>query len=178
MSPQSFVEQLHKNFLLFDQHFRQLSNDQIQKKLNPGVWSIAENIEHIIKVNSSYLPVFTAIAQDTYVRPLMSRLPIVTKKFGTMILKAVSRNREKKMKTFPLWEPSQSNFQEPLSHLLENHQTIGTLALQINPHIQRGVVIASPASKMIVYSVDDALTIIIEHELRHLEQAKELLQQL
>jgi hypothetical protein len=178
MSPQSFVEQLHKNYLLFDQQFKQLSNDKMQKKPNPGVWSIAENIEHIIKVNASYFSVFTAIAEGTYVRPFVSRLPLVTKKFGTMILKAVSRNREKKMKTFPLWEPSQSNFQEPLSHLLENHQTIGTLVLGITPQIQRGVVIASPASKMIVYSVDDALTIIIEHELRHLEQAKELLRQL
>lgn len=178
MPAEKFVEQLHENYLLFNQQFGGLSDDQIQKKLNPVTWSIAENIDHIIKVNSTYIPIFKAIDAHTYTRPFMSRIPLVTKKFGSMILNAVSRNRTKKMKTFPIWEPSQSKIENPISQLLENHQTIGTLALTISKAVQMGIVIASPASSMIVYSLEDALSIIVEHEIRHFEQAKELLSRL
>lgn len=178
MSPQQFVEQLHENYHLYHHHFGTLSSDQIQKKMNSGTWSVAENIEHVIKVNSTYVPVFNSIQNGTYSRPFMSRLPLATKKFGAMILKAVSRNREKKMKTFPIWEPTQSRFENPLSQLLENHQTLASLVLNIGKIGKNGTVIASPASSIIVYSFEDALSIIIEHELRHLEQAKEFLSRL
>ena len=178
MNSQQFVKSLHENYLQFERNFKSLSEDQIQKKVNAATWSIAENIDHIVKVNSTYIPIFTAIENGTYSRPFMSRLPMVTKRFGAMIFNAVSRTRTKKMKTFPIWEPSQSYVQNPLSMMLENHQSLGTLAVNISSAVQMGLVIASPASKVIVYTLDDALSIIIEHELRHLEQAKELLERL
>jgi hypothetical protein len=40
--------------------------------------------------------------------------------------------------------------------------------------VNRGEVISSPANKMIVYKLETAFEIIVTHELRHLEQAKEM----
>ncbi len=44
--------------------------------------------------------------------------------------------------------------------------------------IGKGAVISSPANKNIVYKLETAFDIIVSHEERHLEQAKEVLQQL
>ena len=41
--------------------------------------------------------------------------------------------------------------------------------------IKKEVVIASPANKNIVYKLSTAFDVIVTHELRHLEQAKEVL---
>ncbi len=41
--------------------------------------------------------------------------------------------------------------------------------------VEAGVVISSPANKNIVYKLEKAFDIIIIHEQRHLEQAKEVL---
>jgi hypothetical protein len=41
--------------------------------------------------------------------------------------------------------------------------------------VAKGTVIASPANKNIVYKLETAFDIIVSHEQRHLEQAKEVL---
>jgi hypothetical protein len=48
----------------------------------------------------------------------------------------------------------------------------------MHPYLNGKTVIASPASKMIVYTLDTAFDIIVTHERRHLEQAREVLRQL
>jgi hypothetical protein len=42
--------------------------------------------------------------------------------------------------------------------------------------VEKGVVISSPANKNIVYKLETAFDIIVSHEQRHFEQAKEILQ--
>jgi hypothetical protein len=41
--------------------------------------------------------------------------------------------------------------------------------------LEKGTVISSPANKYIVYKLETAFDIIVAHEERHLEQAKEVL---
>jgi hypothetical protein len=45
---------------------------------------------------------------------------------------------------------------------------------QLEPLIEKNVTIHSPAGKMIVYKLEKAFDIIVSHERRHLNQAREL----
>ena len=83
------------------------------------------------------------------------------------------------MKTFPIWEPSTSEIsgdiidrfsrhQEALKHLIESSEDL----------VAAGTVISSPANKHLVYKLETAFDIIIAHEQRHFEQAREVLAKL
>jgi hypothetical protein len=81
------------------------------------------------------------------------------------------------MKTFPIWEPSTSHVIADILNRFQNHQN--ELAKKIEDakeDVANGVVISSPANKNIVYKLETAFDIIVSHEQRHLEQAREVLQ--
>jgi hypothetical protein len=54
----------------------------------------------------------------------------------------------------------------------------GTKEIDINSQdlVDKGTIISSPANKIIVYKLEIAFDIIVAHEKRHLEQAREVLQ--
>lgn len=154
-----------------------LSTEQLNWKPNPETWSIAQNIDHLIVVNETYYPVLASLKEGTYKTPFIARLGFMVSFLGKTVLNAVKPDRKKKMKTFQVWEPTVSRIKDDILHKFEKHQ--GELKRQIETSkdlVENGTVISSPANKNIVYKLETAFDIIVSHEQRHLEQAKEVLQ--
>ncbi len=156
--------------------FGNLSGEDLNKKPSPGQWSIAQNLDHLIVINESYYPIFKQLHEGTFQLPFMGKLGFYVKWVGNMILKAVEPERSKKIKTQSIWEPSTSTIDADIVEKFVAHQE------QLKKHIQScsgfieaGVVIYSPASKAILYTLEQAFTIIVSHEKRHLGQAREVL---
>ena len=157
--------------------FGSLSTEQLNWKPNPQTWSIAQNIDHLIVVNETYYPVLTSLKEGTYKTPFIARLGFMVSFLGKTVLNAVKPDRKKKMKTFPVWEPTISQVKDDILDNFKKHQ--GELSRQIETSkdlVEKGTVISSPANKNIVYKLETAFDIIVSHEQRHLEQAKEILQ--
>jgi hypothetical protein len=172
----SEIDQLVATFI---DEFGGLSEDQLNWKPDAKSWSIAQNIDHLITINQSYFPAIDAVRQGTHSTPLHGRIPFLAKLLGNTILAAVHPDRRKKMKTFPLWEPNQSRVAGTILDDFERHQAeLKAVIETMHPYLNGKTVIASPASKMIVYTLDTAFDIIVTHERRHLEQAREVLRQL
>ncbi|MBK6365237.1 MAG: DinB family protein [Saprospiraceae bacterium] len=160
----------------FQTHFGGLSKEELNWKPNPAVWSIAQNIDHLIVVNKSYYPTFEALKKGNYKPPFMARIGWIVSYIGTKILDAVHPDRRNKMKTFPIWEPEKSSVDGDILSSFENQQAeLAQKTEDLRDQIQKGMVISSPANRYIVYTLETALNIIISHEKRHLEQAKEVL---
>lgn len=80
------------------------------------------------------------------------------------------------MKTFPIWEPSTSTVSDDILKRFEMHQNELQQKMEdAKGLIEQGVVISSPANRNIVYTLETAFDIIVSHEQRHMEQAKEIL---
>ena len=80
------------------------------------------------------------------------------------------------MKTFPIWEPSKSEISDDILERFINHQSeLKELIKNSEDLLARRSVICSPANKNIVYKLETAFDIIVTHEQRHFEQAKEVL---
>lgn len=95
---------------------------------------------------------------------------------GKTVLNAVQPDRKKKMKTFPIWEPANSQVKDDIIDQFKNHK--GELKRQIETSkelVEKETVISSTATKNIVYKLETAFDIIVFHEQRHFEQAKEIL---
>ncbi len=159
--------------------FGRLTSEQLNWKPNSSTWSIAQNLNHLIVVNETYFPVFSSIKIGGYKKPFITRINFIVRFFGNTILNAVNPNRQKKMKTFPIWEPTNIKLIDGIIEKFEIHQR--KLKQKINDAkelVGKGIVISSPANRYIVYNLETAFDIIVSHEQRHFEQAKELLAQM
>ena len=80
------------------------------------------------------------------------------------------------MKTFSIWEPSAIVTNASILEQFEKHQEeLKKLITQSMDLVEAGTIISSPANRLIVYKLETAFDIIVTHEQRHFEQAKDLL---
>lgn len=162
----------------FKSQFGYLNESQLHWKGFQDEWSISQNMSHLIQVNSSYFPIFDAIQSGSYKPPIMARFGPVVRLFETLVLRAVQPDRKNKMKTFPKWEPD-PKFPGNSVELFEKHQEkLKEYIRAIDPNTVSKIVIASPAKRTVVYSLEAALNIIVTHEQRHLMQSLEILNRL
>jgi uncharacterized damage-inducible protein DinB len=156
--------------------FGSLTPDQLNWKPDTNTWSIAQNLDHLIVVNETYFPVLSSLKEGTYKLPFIAKFGFMVSFLGDTVLKAVQPDRKKKMKTFPIWEPGMSHFGDDILKRFENHQRELKQEIQDSKElIEKNTIISSPANKNIVYRLATAFEIIVAHEQRHLEQAKEVL---
>jgi len=159
----------------FKTEFGSLSVEQLNWKPNPQTWSIAQNIHHLIVINQSYYPVINAVRAGNYKTPFIGKVGFMVNFFGKMLLTVVQPDRKRKMKTFAIWEPKSSDFSTDIIKDFEAEQAaLKQLIATCGNLLNNGTVICSPANKNIVYKLETAFDIIIAHEQRHFEQAKEV----
>lgn len=174
-----WIQELDKITQDFEMLFSNLTKEELNWRPYPGCWSIKQNLEHLILVNETYYPILASLKNNTYKPPFIAKSGFIVSFLGKTVLNAVQPDRKKKMKTFPLWEPSFSEVNSDILLMFKNHQA--DLQQKIADSIdlvKKGVIISSPAKRMIVYKLETAFDIIVNHELRHLEQAKEILRKL
>jgi len=155
-----------------NEKFGALSKEQLFAQPDPKRWSIAQNLQHLIQVNESYFPIFNRLEKRDLPQPFIGKIAFFRKLFGNMIYQSVSDGGKKKVKTFPLWEPSILEKEEDiLGKFLEQQEALKQWIERLQPFIEKEAVIHSPANKLIVYTLPKALDIIVAHERRHLDQA-------
>jgi DinB superfamily len=168
------LDKITRQFLT---EFGTLTNEQMNWKPNSDTWSIAQNLDHLIVVNETYYPVLSSLKEGKYKTPFIAKIGFIVSFLGKTVLKAVQPDRKKKMKTFPIWEPDTSKVSDDILKRFENHHNELKQKIEESKElVEKGTIISSPANRNIVYKLETAFDIIVSHEQRHLEQAKEILQ--
>jgi len=176
MLTDKWTQQIDQTTHDFERMVGSLSKEALNYKPSPQVWSIAQNMHHLIVINESYFPVLDKLRNKNYELPWIGKVSFLVNFLGKVVLRAVNPDRRKKMKTFPIWEPSSSDFEMSILNDFKDHQQkLKQYIINSKELLEKGVVISSPANRNIVYKLDKAFDIIVTHERRHLEQAKELL---
>ena len=171
-----FIDQTTKDFV---DGFGTLSKKEMNWKPDAQTWSIGQNIDHLIVINSTYFPVFEKLHAGTYRTPFTGKINFLVNYFGNFILRSVQPEQAKKIKTFPIWEPAYSDLSEGLLDQFVAHQeTLKEHFKKAYNLLQKDVVISSPANQYIVYRLSKAFDIIVAHEQRHFLQAKAILEQM
>ncbi|MEM1000334.1 MAG: DinB family protein [Bacteroidota bacterium] len=160
-------------------HCHPLTADELWKPPAPGSWSVVEVIQHLLLVNRSYFPVFSALEAENYRKPLLARSRMLAGLIGRMILKSVATDNPRKIQTFPVWEPILEQKLPPPAGIPEHYQLTEFRRQQtelrkwLRNHptlIDANPIICSPASRKVFYPLQMALEIIVSHEERHLRQ--------
>ena len=171
-----WTNQIDKNTADFLTLFSSLTSEQLNWKPNIQTWSIAQNIDHLIVINTTYFPVLADLKSGAYKLPFIARFSFTVNFLGKTVFSAVQADRKKKMKTFKIWEPATSQIPIDILDRFVKHQDELKKQIEASSElIRKGTIISSPANRNIVYKLETAFDIIVTHEQRHLEQAKEVL---
>ena len=171
-----FFQQINAVNKQVEHHFLNLSPGQLNWKPAPEKWSIAQCIDHLIVLNSTYFPIFDQLLQGQYKLGFWQTLNPLKKTFGRMMIKSLGPESAKKFITPRIFEPSSSHVRDTVVMDFIFHQDIlKKYFSQLQQLDTTNTVIASPASPLITYSVSDAMQIITGHEQRHINQAIQIL---
>lgn len=175
MDTQHWTQQIDSTTRDFVDNFKDLSEKELNWKPSASAWSIAQNVHHLITINQTYNPVVKSVREGSYQLPWIGKWRFMVNFFGNTVLKSVGPDRQRRMKTFPLWEPSMSNIDGNILEQFKIHQEeLKDLIQSSADLLDRDVIVSSPANKNIVYTLKCAFDIIVTHERRHLNQAKEV----
>ena len=156
--------------------FQSLSENQLNWKVTNESWSIAECVDHLYVTNKLYFDEFEKQFSKKQLTTDTSKANVKHKFISKFIIKSVDPNNLKKVKTFPVFQPSRSYHSKDIIARFSDLQNefINLLSsikdLDLNKYIM-----SSPANKFIKENFCDVLEIIRLHDKRHFNQVKKIL---
>jgi hypothetical protein len=128
-------------------------------------------------MNSLYFPLLASLRTEPPSRGLWERYSPFSGLLGKLLIKTLSPEYPKGMKTSPKAEPSNSQM-DGIVQRFARHQ--GDLIAHYRgiPHSldRERTIVTSPLLRWVTYSLDDCLTILVVHEKRHFLQARRVME--
>lgn len=157
--------------------FGELTPEQLNWKPGADRWSVAQCLDHLVTANESYFPIFEQVLNGDLQTTVWQRLPWFPSLWGKMLLNAVSPETARKSKAPKMFQPESSNLDGAILQRFLDQQTrtIGYMEASTDLDLE-GIIIPSPVTNLISYSLIDAYRIIVAHEKRHLLQAKRVME--
>jgi hypothetical protein len=153
--------------------FGNLSAEQLNWKPNASEWGVGQCFDHLITTNDLYLANIQKVADGTHQNNWFSIIPFFPNLVGQQLKKAVSPDSVKKIKTFPVFEPSLSDISDAIIEDFGKHQDrLISLMEAVKDQNIRKIKIPTPISEAVNVRLSDALEVIVMHERRHFNQAK------
>lgn len=158
-------------------HFGKLLPAQLNWKPTERSWSVAQCFDHLITTHSLYFPLFQKLESGTVTPSFWERNSPFSGFFGRSLIRSLSPENQKKMKTSSKAQPSVSEIDGRIIEHYCKHQDqlvnhLQKIPLDINPV---KTIVTSPLLGFITYSLDDCFTILVVHGQRHFGQAKRVM---
>jgi hypothetical protein len=156
--------------------FSGLSEAQLNWKPSPEKWSVGECIDHLIVSNKQYFPALEKITKGGHKNSLWQSLSPLSGLWGSFLIKAVSPDNVKKVKTAKVFYPSSSMIHKNIiDEFAACNLKVTELMRKLENYDLKKIKISSPVSAFITYSLIDTLKIITYHEARHINQAERVI---
>jgi uncharacterized damage-inducible protein DinB len=154
------------------QSFAALTYDQLNWKPAADAWSIGQCLDHLVVSDSLYFPAFKRITSGNFRMNWWQNWNPFSNLFAKMLITSTGERVNKKLKSPRVFTPTASDV---LAGMVQNYQAnLDKLTNYIsecrNTDIDK-VQITSPVSRVITYSLRSAITILVHHEHRHVNQA-------
>ena len=175
---QEYVTDISKISRQVETEFGALTAEQLNWQQNPEKWSVAQCLEHLIKINNSYFPVFEQIISNNKKTSFLESLLFLAHFFGKILLKELDPQQAKKHKTTERYLPAQSAISSDIvAQFVAHQEELARYLQQLNAIDHHKTILTSPVASFITYSLKDAAAIIVVHEQRHILQAQTVMQQ-
>lgn len=174
--PENIIEAIDAVTALFENEFDQLTIAAVNLKTNKYSWSIAQNIQHIIRFNESFFPQILKADTSGYKYSWKSYCKPLNTFLANAITKSLQQDNKRKIKTLPIWLPEKGTTQHNiLINLQQHHQLLKTVYGHATELVENKKLIASPGNSWIYFPADGLFKLMLAHELRHYKQARTVL---
>jgi|SRR5690606_8605114 len=154
--------------------FGELTAEQLNWKPDLGRWSVAQCFDHLITTQTFYFPVLDRLASGSYSPTAWERYSPFSGLFGRMLIRALDPKNAMKTKTASKSMPSGSDLGGEIIRRFVAHQDelVGRIRALPAGLATNSVIITSPLSGFVTYSLDDSFAMIVVHARRHVGQAE------
>jgi len=157
--------------------FGGLSEEELNRRPGDGGWSVAQCLDHLITINTLYFPLLDSMRVGPPTSTAWERFSPLSGLFGRLLVKTLSPDSRKTLKTTRKAMPSSSTIDAGIIDRFAEHQEaliqrVRGIATSVDPD---RTIVTSPLAGFITYSLADCLTLLAVHERRHLAQAKRVL---
>lgn len=160
-----------------EQEFGDLSVEQINWKPDRDQWSIGQCFDHLIKSNQAYYPTFEKVVRREKKSTFWERIPGMPAVWAKMLLNLLEPDSATKLKAPGIFKPTRSSIDEYIvgRFIEEQGKLISFMKETALPELEK-IIVSSPVSGLITYSLIDCYRILITHERRHFHQAKRVME--
>jgi hypothetical protein len=153
--------------------FGGLTARQLNWKPGADQWSVAQCFDHLVTTNGAYIPIFEKVLSGEKKNTFWERAPWLPALWGKALIKAVDPESKRKLKAPKVFHPSSGSVDWAVIRRFidQQNQVIGYIKATEDLDAEK-IIISSPVTNLVTYSLMDAYRIIITHEKRHLLQAK------
>lgn len=159
----------------FVDSFRTLTESQLNFKPAQQVWSIAQNISHLVLVNNSYFKNFDEIKTGRHILPPTEAMEQLVTESLQQLRPYTQEDRNKKANTWDIWQPANENYGLKIVQDFIHHQSVFKTHIQsLQPFLSPTSFIKYPGEAALVFRLEDCINFLIEHENRHWIQANKV----
>ena len=157
--------------------FGRLTPEQINWKPSDEQWSVGQCFDHLIVTNRMLFPTLKKIVKGEKKKTLYERMPLLPSLFGRLFIKSINPESARKLKAPKAFKPSSSQISSTVVEDFVNQQKRVVKYMRATEGLDlESIVVTSPVSKLVIYNLLDAYTIIVTHERRHFMQAKRVME--
>ena len=168
------VAQLESVSIDVRENFGKLTFEQLNWKSAPESWSIGQCLDHLIRSNEEFYPELDKLAAGTRKNTLWQNWSPLSGIAGAFLVSTLKKDGNK-VKTNQKMTPP-SDIPADIVERFSSHQSqfIEKIRSTAGANWHRAV-LTSPFVKIMTYRMDVGVVAIIEHEKRHVRQAKRVI---
>jgi hypothetical protein len=157
--------------------FGHLSLAQLNWKPSADRWSVAQCFDHLLTSNQGYFPVIDDVFAGKK-RTFWERMPVLPGLAGKLLIKSMEPTSTRKVKAPKRFQPAQSDISASIINDFVGQQGKLVEKMKASEHLDlERIVITSPVTAAITYSLMDVYRLIVVHEQRHFHQAKRVMEE-
>jgi hypothetical protein len=157
--------------------FAHLTPAQLNWKPSAERWSVAQCFDHLINSNRGYFPIVDDVLAG-YKRTFWQSMPVLPGVMGKLLIKSLDPVKGRNLKAPKNFQPAQSDISAAVIDEFVAQQATITGKMKATTHLDlERIIISSPVTSVVTYSLMDAYRVIVVHERRHFQQAQRVTQE-
>ena len=168
------IEQLNEITADVRTAFGLLGPDQLNWRPSEKEWSVGQCLDHLIKTNSEMLPAIDAKIAGTP-NTFWENWSPLTGYFGRFLVRTLPADDKKYKAPSRSIVPPSSIAPDIVDRFADNQLVVIEKIVALNGLDWDRTVITSPFMGLMTYKLSDGVTILVEHEKRHVRQAKRVM---
>jgi len=165
---QSVSDDVHESFGGF-------TPEQVNWKPSSESWSVGQCLDHLIKSNEEFFPELDQLAAGTRKNSFWQKWSPLSGVAGAFLVNSLKKDSQK-VKTNQKMTPP-SDIEDDIVERFERHQEEFVQKIHKTDNVDwNRVVLTSPFVKIMTYKMNVGLIALIEHEKRHVRQAKRVME--